>query len=315
MAEPGRSRRTRLRDRLLGDERHVGLWIFPLFVMAALLGAVLVGGLAALYYGQQAADLRESTERARKGIDDVVDDVENAADQARKDIRRQVNRARDEFARSSPVESPGQAGVYSVSATHAGGEVRVASAVTVFSSQAETFLISTYALVATEGGGAVDTVELFLPEQTVTIPVHSIDRQRDLAVLIADGGPLPVLDWRPADEPVRRGDVLYAVGVAGADTPAILEGSVAGVSDLAVVPDVPLNAFMAGGPLIDGSGRIVAIASQEYAPFGAVEGSLEYAPPIRMVCDLLIDCTAADLGAEGVNPAPAPSATAQPPNG
>lgn len=289
---------SRLRARLFGDERHIGMWILPLFVMAALLGATLVGGLAALYYGQQVADLEEATSKARKGIDDVVTDVERAADDARKDIRKQVNQARDELSRQSPVDLPSEAGVYSVAATHEDGVVRVGSAMTVFSNDTESYLITTYSLVATEDGGAVRVVDVFLPTQTLTIRVHSFDRERDLAVLIVAGGPLPVLEWRPVDEPVQRGDALYAVGVAGANTPAIVEGRVAGLSDLAIVPDMPLNDFMAGGPLIDGAGRVVAIASQHYAPFGAVEGSLFYAPPVRMVCEVLIDCTAEDVGAE-----------------
>src|SRR5688572_29158587 len=204
MQSEGRSGWSRLRSRLFGDERHIGLWIFPLFVMAALLGAVLIGGLSALYYGQQAADLKERTANAREGLDNIVGDVKSAAKTARKDIDRQVNRARDDFSRDSPVQSPASAGVYSVSATHDDGEVRVASAFTVFSNQTETFLISNYALVATDDGGAVDSVDVFLPEQTVTVPVHSVDPEHDLSVIIASGGPLPVLKWRPLEEPVQR---------------------------------------------------------------------------------------------------------------
>lgn len=299
MPEKGRSRRSRLRGRIFGDEKHFGFWVFPLFVMAALLGAVLVGGLSALYYGQQVSELEETTAKARRNLDSLVDSVDKSAKDARKDISKQVNQARDELSRNSPVESPGQAGVYSVSATHPGGEVRVASAFTVFSNQAETFLISTYALVDDGNQDAIETVEVFLPEQTVRVPVHSFDRERDLSVLIAEGGPLPVLEWRPAEEPVRRGDAVYAVGVAGPETPTILEGLVAGVSANAVVPNLPLNDFMAGGPLVDGAGRVVAIASQKYAPFGEVEGNLVYAPPIRSVCEVLIDCTAGDVGSDG----------------
>ncbi len=300
MAKPNdRSMRSRLRGRLFGDDRHLGLWIFPLFVMAALLGAVLIGGLAALYYSQQVAQLEDATDRARKNLDTVVASVDKTAKGARKDIQKQVNQARDEFSRNSPVKSPAQAGVYSVSARHDGGEVRVGSAFTVFSNQTETFLISTYALVDDGQQGAVDSVEVFLPNQTVNVPVHSFDRERDLSVLIAEGGPLPVLQWRPADEGVRRGDALYAIGIAGPETPAVLEGRVAGSSALAVVPNLPMNDFMAGGPLVDGAGRVVAISSQHYAPFGESEGSLVYAPPIRAVCEVLIDCTAADMGAKG----------------
>ena len=298
MARKDRSARTRLRDRLLGDDRHIGLWIVPLFVMAALLGAVLIGGLATLYYGQQVGDLQATTARARKNLDDVVANVSKSAKKARRDINKQVNQARDEFSRDSPVQSPAQAGVYAVTTKHADGEVRVGSAFTVFSNRDESYLLTTYALVDDGQNGAVDTVDVFLPGQTATVQVHSFDRDRDLSVLIAPGGPFPVQPWRPANEPVKRGDALYAVGVAGPDTPTVVQGRVAGASALAVVPDLPLNEFLAGGPLVDGSGRIVAIASMAYAPFGTVDGNLVYAPPIRLSCETLVDCTAADVGAQ-----------------
>lgn len=290
--------RTRLRDRLFGDDRHIGLWILPLFVMAALLGAVLIGGLATLYYAQQVADLETTTATARRNLDGVVDDVSVSARRAERSIKKQVNQARDEFSRTSPVDSPQSAGVYAVTASHEGGEIRVGSAFTVFSNNAETYLLTTYALVESEGGGAVDSVDLFLPEQTVTVPVHSFDRDRDLSVLIAQGGPLPVQDWRPADEPVQRGDAVYAVGIAGPGMPTILQGRVAANSELAIIPDIPMNDFLAGGPLVDGSGRIVAVSSLAYAPFGEVDGALVYAPPIRLSCEVLVDCTAADVGAQ-----------------
>jgi S1-C subfamily serine protease len=295
-----RSARDRLLRRVFGDERHMGLWILPLFVMAALLGAVLVGGLAALYYGQQVDDLEETTKAARHDLKKVADNVGRAAENARKDINRQVNQARDEFSRHSPIDSPAGSGIYSVSATHPDGEVRVGSAFAVYSNSSETYLISTYQLVATGEAGFIPSVDVFLPDQTISMRVHNVDRDRDLSVLVVSGGPLPVLKWRPVDEPVQIGDALYAVGIAGVNTPTVLEGRVAGVNDVAVVPDLSLNSFLTGAPLVDGSGRVVAIASENYAPFGVVEGTLFYAPPIRAVCEILIDCTAEDLGAGGL---------------
>lgn len=280
---------------MVGDDRHMGLWIFPLFVMAALLGAVTVGGLAVLYYAQEVGDLEAETAAAREQLREAVDDVDRAAKRAQEDIDKQVGQARDEFSRRSPVEGPGRAGVYAVSATQPDGEVRVGSAFTVFSNQTETYLVTSYGVVATEEGAAT-AVEVFLPGQTVTLRIHNVDPESDMAVMVAQGGPLPVLPWRAIDQPLRRGDALYAVGVAGTDTPAVVEGTVAAISTLAIVPDLPLNAFLAGGPLIDASGAVVGLASQSYAPFGAVEGTLLYAPPIRRICERLLDCTSEDVG-------------------
>jgi S1-C subfamily serine protease len=297
---------------LFGDERHIGLWILPLFVMAALLGAVTVGALAALYYAQQVGDLEEETAAARQQLDQAVTDVERAARRARRDINQQVGQARDEFSRRSPVRVPAEAGIYAVSAEHSIDETRVASAFTVFSNNTETYLVTSYAVAATEDGGALPTVTVFLPEQTVDLRVYSFDAERDLAVLLADGGPLPVLPWRPADEPLRNGDAIYAVGVAGPGTPTIVEGAVAGISDTAIVPNVQLNSFLTGGPLIDASGQVVGVASQVYAPFGVVPGTLRYAPPIRLLCERLLACTSADLGAESLGDEGSADGTGEP---
>jgi S1-C subfamily serine protease len=294
-----RSVRSQLRERLFGDDRHIGLWIFPLFVMAALLGATLIGGLAVLYYAQQVRSLEETTAAAREQLEEAVEDVERAAEQAQEDIDEQVAEARDEFSRRSPVQVPSRGGIYAVSAEHPDGSTRVASAFTVFSNEQETYLITTHRVAALDDGGVLPTVNVFLPEQTVALQVHNYDPDRDLAILVAQGGPLPVLDWRPAEEDVNLGDAIYAVGVAGPGTPTIVEGAVAGASDAAIVPNMQLNSFLEGGPLIDASGNVVAVASQTYAPFGVVPGTLRYAPPIRLICERLLDCTSADVGGLG----------------
>jgi S1-C subfamily serine protease len=299
MLRRARSLRDQLREQLFGDERHIGLWIFPLFVMAALLGATLIGGLAVLYYAQQVRGLEETTAAAREQLDEAVEDVQRAAEKAQEDIDEQVGEARDEFSRRSPVQVPAEGGVYAVSAEHPDGSTRVASAFTVFSNNQETYLITTHRVAALEDGGVLPAVNVFLPEQTVALRVHNFDPDRDLAVLVAQGGPLPVLQWRPADQPVNLGDAIYAIGVAGPGTPTIVEGAVAGANETAIVPNLQLNSFLEGGPLIDAAGDVVAVASQTYAPFGLVPGTLRYAPPIRLICERLLDCTEADVGGLG----------------
>jgi S1-C subfamily serine protease len=285
-----------VRDRVFGDERRLGLWMLPLFLLTALLGATVVGGLAVLYYGQQVSRLEETTARARAQLDGAVADVEGTAERATKEIDDQVREVRESLAQGSPIASPNEGGIYAVAATHPDGETRVGSTFTVFSNDTETFLLTSYALVATEDEFALETVELFLPNSTITVRVHNFDAESDLAVLIARGGPLPVLKWRPAGREVKAGDTIFAAGIAGSGLPAVIEGRIGGVSDRAIVPDVPLNAFLAGAPLLDAQGDVVAVASQRYAPFGEVDGGLTYAPPIRSVCETLLDCTAADEG-------------------
>ena len=70
---PRRRRRARAAARsaaavTFGDRRRVGLWILPLFLVTALIGAVLAGGLAALYYAQRVGQLEDATSSARDQV-------------------------------------------------------------------------------------------------------------------------------------------------------------------------------------------------------------------------------------------------------
>jgi len=298
---------------VLGNRRRIGLWILPLFLIVGLLGAVLAGTLAVLYYDQEVRRLEDTTAGARAEVAAARDEVGAAADQARADIGAQVAGVQASLASGVPIPAPNEAGVYAVAADHPRGEVRVGSAFTVYSDARETFLVTSYRLVATAEGGAVAAARVFLPRSApVEVGVHGYDRDLDLAVLVAGGGPLPVPPWRPPEESVPLGDGMFAIGVAGADTPAAVAGTVAGVGPRALVADLPLNAFLAGGPIVDGAGRVVAVASLDYAPFGRVPGELRYAVPVRLLCERLLRCSEADLGAGGLGPGGGSGAAAVP---
>lgn len=310
----GRRRSGRVRDVALGSNRRIGLWILPLFLVVGLLGAVLAGTLAVLYYGQQVRRLEDTTAVARAEVAAARDEVGAAAAQARADIEAQVEGVQTRLAAGAPITAPNEAGVYAVAADHARGEVRVGSAFTVYSDARETFLVTSYRLVATADGAALQRARVFIPgSEAVEVVVHGYDRDLDLAVLVAAGGPLPVPPWRPPEEVVPLGDGVFAVGVAGSDTAAAVEGTVAGTGPRALVADLPLNGFLSGAPVVDGAGRVVAVASLDYAPFGQVQGELRYAVPIRLLCERLLQCSQADLGAGGLGPgggsgaAPAPA--------
>lgn len=293
-----------VRDAALGSRRRIGLWILPLFVLVAALAAALAGGLAFLYYGQQVDELEGTTASARADLDGAVERVGTAATEATAAIDAQVRGLEESLAEQAPVTDPNAAGVYAVAADHDGGEVRVASAFTLFSDTRETYLATAYRVVADGAGGAVPSARLSVPGQgAVPVQVHNFDAALDVAVLVAPGGPLPVLPWRPAGEPLTPGVPVFLAAVAGEDTPVVLQGTLGGVGPRAVVTDVPLNAFLTGGPLTDAAGRVVAVSSTAYTPFGEAGGDLDYAVPVRLLCRRLLQCTPEDLGPEGLGEA------------
>lgn len=286
----------RIRDHLLGGQRHFGLWMLPLFIMTGLLGATLAGGLAVLYYAQQVADVKESTAAARAQLDEAVDTVTRAAEEARQSINQQVAQVQESLSQEPPIASPNDAGVYAVSARQADGTSRVGSAFTVYSDRRESYLVTNYRLVSTGDGFAVGTAEVFLPPESVTVRVHSFDAVRDLAILVVSRGPLPVLEWRPPDQPTNAGDTVFLAGVAGLRTPAVLQGTLGGVGPESVVASIAITDYLAGGPLLDVDGRVVAISTIPGASDFARSTSVTLGVPIRAVCLRLIVCTPADVG-------------------
>ena len=139
--------RGRARELLLGSPRRLGLWILPLFLVTALLGATLAGALAVLYYGQRVAQLEAATAGGRAEVEAAVERVTATADEAEAAIAEEVLRLREALAGSPPVERLSDAGVYAVAASHAGGEVRVGSAFVVLTGRDETALVTTYRLI------------------------------------------------------------------------------------------------------------------------------------------------------------------------
>jgi len=285
------------RDVVFGTERRIGVWTLPLFLIMGLLGATLSGGLALLYYGQQVRDLERTTSRARAQLDEVAEDLGRTAEEARTQIQDEARSVKEAVSRKPPIDSPNEAGIFAVAARHAGGEVRVGSGFAIFSDSNETYMVTSYSTVESDDGFAVRTADVYLPGGTVTATVHNYDRDLDIATLRLRGGPVPVPEWRPGDQGLTRGDAVYVAGIAGPSTPTIVSGTIAGFSSATIVPDIALNAFLAGAPLLDASGKVMGIATLSYHPFGPVDGDLEYAVPIRLICKRLVRCTRSDLQA------------------
>lgn len=285
------------RDVVFGTERRIGFWTLPLFLIMGLLGATLSGGLALLYYGQQVRDLERTTSRARAQLDEVAEDLGKTAEEARTQIQDEARSVKEAVSRKPPIDSPNEAGIFAVAARHAGGEVRVGSGFAIFSDSNETYMVTSYSTVESDDGFAVRTADVYLPGGTVTATVHNYDRDLDIATLRLRGGPVPVPEWRPGDQGLTRGDAVYVAGIAGPSTPTIVSGTIAGFSSATIVPDIALNAFLAGAPLLDASGKVMGIATLSYHPFGPVDGDLEYAVPIRLICKRLVRCTRSDLQA------------------
>lgn len=305
---------TSWRDRLLGSRDRLGWWTLPVFVAVGLAGAVLAGGLTAVYYGQQVGQLERETREGRAELRDAVEKVQEAGQQALDAIEEQVAAVEQSLESDLPVPSAFDAGVVQVRVVVERQDpprspdqpppppvrtVRDGSAFAVARAGGETFFVTTFELVAdpAEPGQAFDAVQITTAGGARGAAVHSWDVDLDLAILRAPVE-VAVPSWRPPGETVEPGHRVIAVGLSPNGGTLQAEGAVTGVEARAVLTDLPRLDLVRGGPLVDLRGRVVAITSLAYDPYGTSEGT-NASVPIRVLCERLLRCGPEQLGEGG----------------
>ena len=164
------------------------------------------------------------------------------------------------------------------------------------------FLATSHGLVrdADARAGVVEEVRVTTPGgDRVTGTVHSWDEQRGLALVRAPVGDLPIADWRPRGEELAAGAQLTVVGITPRFDPVQLDGTVAWVGPDAIVTSLPDVEFLRGSPIVDRTGRVVAVYTPAYQPFGSAAGTGASAP-VGLFCDrMLTGCETLEAEATG----------------
>ena len=165
---------------------------------------------------------------------------------------------------------------------------RAASGFVVVADGDEVFLVTTLGLLddpRREEAVPLDVeVAVRVPSGSTTATVHSWDADADLLLLRASLRGVEPLSWRPEDEPLAAGDRVIAVGATPGLAPVRVAGDVGAVDGRALVTDLPALELLAGGPVVDGEGRVVGVASARYRPFGPDP----LVVPVRRLCDRML---------------------------
>ncbi len=337
MSRNGRGRRS-LRELLLGAQDRLGMWTLPLFIAVGLLGAVLAGALTTVHYAGRVAALERETAEARRELNEAVERVSEAADEGVAAIEQEVSGVLDQLAVNPPVGDPLEHGLVAVRTTvvierppppppspspdgrddgegeddaasegeradpqpQPRTETRFGSGFAVIADDESAYVVTSFALVddPLRRGTPVERAQVLVGSSSVDARVHSWHRERDVALLRVDGvRGLRVADWRPADEPPRHGDHLFLTGLTPGGDVVQLRAGVGTTSEELIVVDTAVPDLLRGGPVLDVQGRVVGVVSTDYAPYGA-GGANRPVVPVRLLCEQLIRCGDADVGAE-----------------
>ena len=157
-------------------------------------------------------------------------------------------------------------------------------------SDGSTFFATSYGLVADPNAraGVVESVEVVTTEGTFQATVHDWDAARDLAIVRSRfTGPL-IGDWRQRSERVAVGERLWLVGITPTRVQAQLELTTGYVTDTEMLADIGRKDQFRGAPIVDRTGRITAIYTPDYRPFGDEAGEGQAILPVHVLCERLI---------------------------
>jgi len=141
-----------------------------------------------------------------------------------------------------------------------------------------------------EGASAVEV--LLSDGDRYAAEIVGSDELNDLAVLRIERDGLPAIDLRPADEPVRVGETVVAVGSPFGLDATVTSGIISALNRDLRVPSSPdvipaviqtdaaINPGNSGGALVDLQGRLVGINTAIVSRTGTNEG-VGFAVPVR----------------------------------
>jgi S1-C subfamily serine protease len=94
----------------------------------------------------------------------------------------------------------------------------------------------------------------------------------------------------PANPSPQPGDRLFAVAGLGSAGATLAQGSVVDAFTNGLAVDAAIGAAFQGGPVINQSGQVVAIASRTYAPLGFTSDGVYYVPFAQAACNKVLSC-------------------------
>jgi S1-C subfamily serine protease len=130
----------------------------------------------------------------------------------------------------------------------------------------------------------------------VAVQVYNWDPATDLALILFPKGNTPALPVAPDSPAPQIGDRVFSVAGIGSLGAEVAQGTVTDVSAAGLQHTAPVGQGFQGGPMVNASGQVVAVASRGYAPLNFPTDSVWFAPLVRMACNRVLSCPGGTLG-------------------
>lgn len=268
-----------------------------LALLAASIGAAFSGVALFAFYQSRLQEIEDEVERftgaAEETRSEVIDEIEAAADDARAQIRAELEPLQELRASEETLQDLAEqvaASVWFVATRDDDGQPLVGSAFVVSADAEQSFFLTSLQVVRASTASPGPGITLRQGDDEVDATLWTWDEGRDLALLIAGRPNLPRLEWAPTDPPLGLGQRVFAVQGLGGAGAGITQGFVADVSSAGIQHDASVAGAYEGGPLVNSTGEVIGLATTWYTPLGFRSPDVPYAPPIRSACDQVLTC-------------------------
>ncbi len=262
------------------------------------LGVGLAGAILYAYYDWRLSEneqrVGELSESLQNRLLEANEELNLSSENAIQAIRAEAEPLRDLLEQERVVGNLTgrlQGSVWFVETLDENGAPSVGSAFVAASDDAQSLLVTSYGAVAAGTTEPSPTITVRSGEESFEAELYNWDPEHDLALLILPRGGLEPLAWAD-DEALARvvGDRIWAVEGIGGNGVSLSPGSVIDQSSVGIQHTAALNAAFRGGPLVNGRGEVVAIASIGYAPLNYATGDVSFGVPVQAACDRILEC-------------------------
>lgn len=296
---------------------------FPIFTRSVLIWMLLFGlfGLAFgvsgafwwAHFNTQVNSLREDTKGFEQRSRDAQGEIDGLKNQAITQINDQLKPLAPFVAESRTIQLAQVFApyVYFVATLDENGKPAVGTAFAVVTDDSSSLMITSFATVKAATVNPAPDITLRKGEEEIPAKLVNYDADRDLALLQAQKGQLPLMDWAADDvQSQALGQRIFPVGGFGGAGASLTSGIVIDQNAAGFLHTAPIGTAQQGGPIVTADGKVVGVASVAYRPFGFDPGETHYSVFINAACERLLEC-GGGVRRKKDGPAPAPSGNAR----
>ncbi len=270
------------------------------------IGAAFSGAGFYAYYDDRLAQNEQEVARFVDGFDQQFTDASGAIDSLRVES---IDEIRAELAplgefvteQNGVVQLPAVVGpsVWTVSTLDQAGVPIAGSAFAVTGHEGGTALLTSYSLIAASTTAPGPEIVLIKGTETIEATLWSWDAGRDLALIVTPEE-IPLLDIAVGTDQIDAlGARVFAVSGSGGQGATASPGVLVDQSELGLQHTAAVGQAFVGGPLVDGSGLVVGVATLTYEPLGFANGAVSSAPDARGICARILRCADGTVSSVG----------------